>query len=104
MENYFSLTDYSTYCRIIMHDFANKLLWIKLDKEFIINYLISSLEEYDKEKIVNEAEKIVYEQLEFDEDDWETRTQKVQDLIASCLEKNAENRIKIMEIINNCTY
>ena len=45
MENYFSLTDYSTYCRIIMHDFANKLLRIKLDKEFIISYLISSLGE-----------------------------------------------------------
>ena len=45
MENYFSLNDYSTYCRIIMHDFSNKLLKIQLDKNFIISYLVSSLGE-----------------------------------------------------------
>ncbi len=47
------------------------------------------------------AEKIVYEALEFDEDDWETRTQKVQDLISRCLEKKAEDRITIDEFLNH---
>ena len=28
-----------------MHDFSNKLLRIKLDKDFIINYLVSSIGE-----------------------------------------------------------
>ena len=84
MENYFSLTDYSTYCRIIMHDFANKLLRIKLDKEFIINYLISSL-----------GEKLIL--LEHNNDLNQNAIQENQTLFS-------ENRIKIMEIINNCTY
>ena len=37
----------------------------------------------------------------FDEDEWETRSQKVQDLIYSCLEKKAENRITIDNYINH---
>ena len=44
-ENYFAISNYSSYCRIIMHDFSNKLLRIKLDKDFIINYLVSSIGE-----------------------------------------------------------
>ena len=47
------------------------------------------------------AEKIVYEDLEFDEDDWEIRSQSVQDLIKCCLEKNREKRITIDEFINH---
>ena len=47
------------------------------------------------------AEKIVYDPLEFDEDDWETRSQKVQDLIKCCLEKKAENRITIDVFLNH---
>ena len=47
------------------------------------------------------AQKIVYDTLEFDEDDWETRTNKVQDLITCCLEKNAKDRITIDQFINH---
>jgi hypothetical protein len=47
------------------------------------------------------AEKIVYSELEFDEDDWEIRSQKVQDLIKCCLEKSMEKRITIDEFINH---
>ena len=47
------------------------------------------------------AEKIVFEALEFDEDEWETRTQRVQDLITRCLEKEAKDRITINEFINH---
>ena len=47
------------------------------------------------------AEKIVFEALEFDEDEWETRTQRVQDLITRCLEKEAKDRITIDEFINH---
>ena len=47
------------------------------------------------------AEKIVYDPLEFDEDDWETRSQRVQDLISCCLEKKKENRITIDEFLNH---
>ena len=47
------------------------------------------------------AEKIVYGELIFDEDDWETISQKAQDLIKCCLEKNADKRITIDEFINH---
>ena len=47
------------------------------------------------------AEKIVYDELEFDEDDWETRSQKVQDLITCCLQKKKEDRITIDQFINH---
>ena len=47
------------------------------------------------------GEKIVYEELEFDEDDWETRSQRVQDLISCCLEKKREDRITIDKFINH---
>ena len=45
LENYFRIDDYSVYCLVIIHDFLNKLLRIKINKEFIKNYLVSSLEE-----------------------------------------------------------
>jgi serine/threonine protein kinase len=47
------------------------------------------------------ARKIVYDDVEFDEDEWENRSQKVQDLISCCLEKKAEDRIKINQFINH---
>ena len=84
MENYFSITDYSTYCRIILHDFAYKLLRVRLDKDFIINYLISSL-----------GEKLIL--LEHNNDLNQSAIIKNQSLFS-------ENRDKIIEIINNCTY
>ena len=51
-----------------------------------------------KEDVV--ANKIVFESPEFDEDEWETRSNTVKNLILSCLEKKAENRITIEEFFN----
>lgn len=45
IEGYFTIEDYETYCQIIVHDITQKLLRLKLDKDFIKNYLISSLKE-----------------------------------------------------------
>ena len=67
----------------------------------ILFYMLSGRLPFRGSKEQEVAEKIVYEQLEFDEDDWETRTQKVQDLISCCLEKKAEDRIKINQFINH---
>ena len=52
-----------------------------------------------KEDVV--ANKIVFESAEFDEDDWETRSKTVRNLIESCLEKKVENRITIEKFINH---
>ena len=52
-----------------------------------------------KEDVV--ANKIVFESPEFDEDEWETRSNTVKNLILSCLEKKAENRITIEEFFNH---
>ena len=84
LENYFSITDYSTYCRIIIYDFANKLLRIKLDKEFIISYLISSI-----------GEKMIL---------LEHNNNLTQNAIKENQKHFSENRDKIIEIINNCAY
>ena len=45
LENYYIINDYNIYCQVIIHDFANKLLRLKIDKDFIINYLVTSLGE-----------------------------------------------------------
>ena len=52
-----------------------------------------------KEDVV--ANKIVFELPEFDEDEWETRSNTVKSLILSCLEKKAENRITIDEFCSH---
>ena len=52
-----------------------------------------------KEDVV--ANKIVFESPEFDEDEWETRSNTVKNLILSCLEKKAENRTTIEEFFNH---
>ena len=52
-----------------------------------------------KEDIV--ANKIVFESPEFDEDEWETRSKTVKNLIESCLEKKSENRITIEKFLNH---
>ena len=67
----------------------------------ILFYMLSGKLPFRGSKEQEVAEKIVYDQLEFDEDDWETRTQKVQDLISCCLEKKAEDRIKINQFLNH---
>ena len=45
IENYFSINDYKSYCDVIKYDLVFKLLRLKIDKEFILNYLKYSLEE-----------------------------------------------------------
>ena len=84
MENYFSLNDYSSYCRIIMHDFSNKLLRMRLDKNFIINYLIFSF-----------GEKMIL--MEHNNDLSQNQIQENQILFS-------EKRTEIIEIINNYPY
>ena len=70
----------------------------------ILFYMLSGKLPFRGRKQQEVAEKIVYEPLEFDEDDWETRSQKVQDLISCCLEKEKENRITIDEFINHSWF
>ena len=53
----------------------------------------------NKEEII--AKKIVFEPVDFDEDNWEIRSRKVIDLIKKCLEKEPEDRIKIDEFLNH---
>ena len=67
----------------------------------ILFYMLSGRLPFRGKKEQEVAEKIVYEPLEFDEDDWETRSQKVQDLITCCLQKKKEDRITIDEFINH---
>ena len=67
----------------------------------ILYYMLNGSLPFRGTKQQEVAEKIVYEDLEFDEDEWETRTQKVQDLISRCLEKNPKERITIDEFINH---
>ena len=67
----------------------------------ILFYMLSGKLPFRGRKEQEVAEKIVYDPLEFDEDDWEMRSQKVQDLISCCLEKKKENRITIDEFINH---
>ena len=52
-----------------------------------------------KEDVV--ANKIVFNSPEFDDDDWETRSNTVKNLIESCLEKKVENRITIERFLNH---
>ena len=53
----------------------------------------------NKEKVI--AEKIVNDDLEFDEDEWEVRSKKVRELIESCLKKEPEERITIDDFLNH---
>ena len=84
MENYFSINDYSKYCRIIMHDFSNKFLKIQLDKNFIISYLVSSL-----------GEKMILMEHNNELSDKEIKDNQTVFI---------ENRKLIIEIINNYPY
>ena len=67
----------------------------------ILFYMLTGKLPFRGKKEQEVAEKIVYEDLVFDEDDWEIRSQSVQDLIKCCLEKNREKRITIDDFINH---
>ena len=45
LEDYYIINEYNIYCEIIVHDFANKLIQLQLDNDFILNYIISTLAE-----------------------------------------------------------
>ena len=47
------------------------------------------------------AEKIVNDDLEFEQDEWEDRSRKAKELIKSCLKKEPEERISINEFLNH---
>ena len=84
LENYFSINDYGIYCQVIVHDFINKLLKLKLDKEFIENYLISTI-----------AEKMIL--LEHNSELSKNTIKENQKLFM-------ENRTIIMDFISNYEY
>ena len=67
----------------------------------ILFYMLSGKLPFRGRKEQEVAEKIVYEELEFEVDDWEMRSLSVQDLIKKCLEKSREKRITIDEFINH---
>ena len=67
----------------------------------ILFYMLSGKLPFRGKKEQEVAEKIVYDELEFDEDYWETRSQTVKDLIISCLQKDSSKRISIDDFINH---
>ena len=50
------------------------------------------------------AKKIVYQSLEFNSEEWETRSHKVKNLIEKCLEKKPSNRININEFLKHSWF
>ena len=67
----------------------------------ILYYMLSGKLPFRGRKEQEVAEKIVYDELEFEDDEWEIRSKSVIDLIKSCLEKSKEKRITIDEFINH---
>jgi serine/threonine protein kinase len=67
----------------------------------ILYYMLCGHLPFKGNKEVIIAEKIVYDDLEFDDDEWEIRSKKVRELISSCLKKEPEERITIDEFINH---
>ena len=53
----------------------------------------------NKEAVI--AEKIVNDEIEFNDEEWEVRSKKVKELIASCLKKEPEERITIDKFLNH---
>ena len=81
LENYFTINEYALYCQVIVHDFSNKLLRLKLDKNFIIGYLVSSI-----------GEKLIVLENTFDLN---------KDIIKENQNLFVENRTKICNLINS---
>ena len=67
----------------------------------ILYYMLCGHLPFKGNKEVVIAEKIVNDDLEFDEDEWEVRSKKVRELISSCLKKEPEERITIDEFLNH---
>ena len=67
----------------------------------ILYYMLCGHLPFKGNKEVVIAEKIVNDDLEFDEDEWEVRSKKVRELIISCLKKEPEERITIDDFLNH---
>ena len=67
----------------------------------ILYYILCGHLPFKGNKEIIIAEKIVNDELEFDDDDWEMRSQKVKDLISNCLIKDPGERITIDEFLNH---
>ena len=67
----------------------------------ILYYMLCGHLPFKGNKEVIIAEKIVNDDLEFDEEEWEIRSKKVRELISSCLKKEPEERITIDEFLNH---
>ena len=67
----------------------------------ILYYMLCGHLPFKGNKEVVIAEKIVNDDLEFDDEEWEVRSKKVRELISSCLKKEPEERITIDEFINH---
>ena len=67
----------------------------------ILFYMLTGLLPFRGKKEQEVAERIVYEDLEFEEEQWEIRSQSAQDLIKCCLERSVEKRITIDNFINH---
>ena len=67
----------------------------------ILFYMINGKLPFRGKKEKEVAEKIAFGPLEYDEDDWETLSQNVQDLIFCCLQKKKKDRIIIEDFINH---
>jgi len=66
----------------------------------ILYQILSDTLPFTRENDNDLAKKIAFEELKFDKNDWENRTQSVQDLIKCCLNKSQERRISIDDFIN----
>ena len=67
----------------------------------ILYYMLCGHLPFKGNKEVVIAEKIVNDDLEFDENEWEVRSKKVRELITSCLKKEPEERITIDDFLNH---
>ena len=67
----------------------------------ILYYMLCGHLPFKGNKEVKKKKKIVNDDLEFDEEEWEIRSKKVRELISSCLKKEPEERITIDEFLNH---
>ena len=67
----------------------------------ILYYMLCGHLPFKGNKEVIIAEKIVNDDLEFNDEEWEVRSKRVKDLINSCLKKEPKERITIDEFLNH---
>ena len=67
----------------------------------ILYYMLCGHLPFKGNKEVVIAEKIVNDDIEFNDEEWEVRSKRVKELIASCLKKEPEERITIDEFLNH---